>query len=118
MLKVYPVLPESRRDEIADLAAHACCSVRTLTRRFHAETGSTPKRWLLSARLARARELLETTDLPVELVAGHAGFPTAAALRARFSATLHTTPTAYRVAFRGRSPARKDTLMLAGALAP
>lgn len=87
---------------LADLAAHACCSERTLTRRFRAETGSTPKHWLLSARLGRARELLETTNLSVDAVAGVSGFPTAAAMRARFMTELGTTPSAYRHAFRGR----------------
>lgn len=89
---------------IADLAAHACCSTRTLTRRFRAEIGASPKHWLLGVRLQRARELLESTDAPIEQVAATAGFPTAAALRARFVAELATTPTAYRHTYRGRRP--------------
>lgn len=86
---------------VAELAAHACCSERTLARRFHAETGVSPKRWVSRMRLERARELLESTPLPVEDVASRVGFPSAAALRARFSEELHTTPTGYRRAFRG-----------------
>jgi transcriptional regulator GlxA family with amidase domain len=88
---------------LADLARHACCSERTLIRRFREETGLSPKHWLLRMRLERARELLETTALPVEHVAAQAGFPSAAALRARFADDLHTTPTAYRRSFRGRA---------------
>lgn len=88
--------------DVGQLAAHASCSERTLTRRFRAETGVSPKRWLLQMRLERARELLESTPLPVERVATQAGFPSAAALRTRFSESLHTTPTGYRQAFRGR----------------
>jgi AraC-like DNA-binding protein len=57
-------------------------------------------------RTARARELLETTALPIEYVAAQAGFPSAAALRARFADDLDTTPTAYRRTFRGRARAR------------
>jgi AraC family transcriptional activator FtrA len=53
-------------------------------------------------RLERARELLESTSLPVEDVASRAGFPSAAALRARFAEDLRTTPTGYRRAFRGK----------------
>jgi transcriptional regulator GlxA family with amidase domain len=87
---------------LADLARHACCSERTLIRRFREETGLSPKHWLLQMRLERARELLETTALPVEHVATQAGFPSAAALRTRFADDLHTTPTAYRRSFRGR----------------
>jgi transcriptional regulator GlxA family with amidase domain len=88
--------------DLAALAAHASCSERTLTRRFRAETGSSPKQWLLRMRVQRARELLESTALPVEQVAAQAGFPSAATLRARFAAELQTTPSAYRRTFRGR----------------
>ena len=44
---------------LADLAAHALCSERTLTRRFRDETGLSPKQWVRQLRLERARELLE-----------------------------------------------------------
>jgi len=87
---------------LGDLAAHARLSTRTLIRRFETETGTSPKQWLLQARLTRARELLEATDLPIEHIAAKAGFPSAAALRAQFSSGLKTTPTAYRKAFRVR----------------
>jgi transcriptional regulator GlxA family with amidase domain len=86
---------------LADLAAHACCSERTLIRRFREETGMSPKRWLLQMRLERARELLEATEIPVEQVAAQAGFPSAGALRAHFAEKLRTTPSAYRRTYRG-----------------
>lgn len=87
--------------DVAALAAHACCSPRTFARRFKAETGCTPKQWLLAARVQRAQRLLETTDLTIEEVAAHAGFGNAAALRVHFERTTTTTPSAYRSAFRG-----------------
>lgn len=89
---------------LADLAKHACCSQRTLTRHFGAETGLSPKQWLIEMRTARARELLESSDLPVEQVADQAGFPTANALRARFAAALGTSPTSYRRRFKPNGP--------------
>ncbi|HYZ08157.1 MAG TPA: helix-turn-helix domain-containing protein [Pseudonocardiaceae bacterium] len=85
---------------LAGLAEHACCSERTLTRRFLADTGTTPKQWLNTARADRARNLLETTDLAIERVATEAGFPSAAALRDCFTTMIGTTPTAYRRTFR------------------
>jgi transcriptional regulator GlxA family with amidase domain len=84
---------------VTDLATQACCGERTLSRRFVAETGQTPKQWLITARLQRARELLETSDLPVERIARDTGFPSAGALRDCFAAALSTTPTAYRRTF-------------------
>ena len=88
---------------LADIAAHECTSVRNLNRRFHAQLNTTPLQWLLSARVRRAQELLETSDLQVEQVAALAGFGDAASLRAHFNNRLRTSPLAYRRAFRARS---------------
>ncbi|MFJ9033688.1 GlxA family transcriptional regulator [Streptomyces sp. NPDC102274] len=81
------------------LARHAGVSSRTLMRRFAAETGATPLQWLLSARLGKARELLETTNHSVDQVARDCGLGTAANLRLHFRRALDTTPTAYRRTF-------------------
>jgi len=75
-------------------------SVRTFTRRFRDETGLSPARWLAEQRVDRARHLLETTDLPVDQVARHSGFGTAAALRAQMAAAVGVAPSAYRSTFR------------------
>ncbi|GAA4621921.1 helix-turn-helix domain-containing protein [Actinoallomurus vinaceus] len=83
----------------ADLAAHARTSVRTLTRRFHAETGLTPLQWLLHQRVLRAQELLETTDLPMDQVARLSGLATTDSLRQHLSRRTGLTPSAYRAAF-------------------
>jgi transcriptional regulator GlxA family with amidase domain len=82
-----------------DLAREANVSVRTLARRFTAETGMTPLQWLLQQRLHRARELLETTDLTVDQVARRSGFGTAESLRQHLSRHIGLTPSAYRGAF-------------------
>ncbi|MEO3875434.1 helix-turn-helix domain-containing protein [Nonomuraea sp. B12E4] len=84
---------------LTDLAAHASTSVRTLTRRFHAETGMSPLQWLLQRRIDRARELLETTDLPMDHVAGQSGLGGADSLRKHMIARVGLTPTAYRATF-------------------
>lgn len=91
---------------LAELAAQANVSERTLLRRFRDEIGTSPKRWLLRARVDRARELLETTDLSVETVANSTGHSSSALLRDRFQAALGTSPTAYRRAFR--PPSTRD----------
>jgi transcriptional regulator GlxA family with amidase domain len=81
------------------MAAHAGFAPRTFARRFRQETGTTPLQWLLARRVDHARRLLEATDLPVEQVAGRAGFGTAVNLREHFRRATATTPTAYRRAF-------------------
>ncbi|WP_426955284.1 transcriptional regulator FtrA [Muricoccus radiodurans] len=83
------------------MAAEAGMSRRTFIRRFRATTGATPAAWLLETRLARAKELLETTRLPMETVAEASGFPSAATLRLHFRGRLGVPPGAYRARFAG-----------------
>jgi transcriptional regulator GlxA family with amidase domain len=82
------------------LAEHARMSVRTFSRRFRAETGLSPGRWLLRQRLEHARRLLETTDLPVDRVAADSGLGTAASLRQHLKTALGVSPLTYRKAFK------------------
>lgn len=86
------------------LAHHAGLSQRTFIRRFTQETGTTPLQWLLHARITRARELLETSEYPIERIAHDCGLGTAANLRLHFRRALGTTPTAYRRTFRSSTP--------------
>ncbi|OKI99505.1 AraC family transcriptional regulator [Streptomyces sp. CB01249] len=85
---------------LADMAAHARVSVRTFTRRFRDEVGTSPGRWLVRQRVDLARHLLETTDWPVDRVATRSGFGTGVSLRQHLHAALGVTPQAYRRTFR------------------
>ncbi len=92
-----------QRLTLEELARHARVSVRTLTRRFRDETGMPPLQWLLHKRIERARELLETTTLPIDEVARHSGLGTADSLRIHLDRKVGLTPTAYRAAFTTRT---------------
>lgn len=81
-------------------------SRRTFTRRFKEATGSTVSSWLNAERVSRAQQLLETTDLSIECIAGEAGFGTALSLRQQFSAQLATSPSDYRRMFSRAQRAR------------
>jgi transcriptional regulator GlxA family with amidase domain len=61
----------------------------------------TPKAFahLLQLRIDRARELLETTDLPVAVVAHRSGLGSVDSLRDHFVRTTGLTPSAYRATF-------------------
>jgi transcriptional regulator GlxA family with amidase domain len=87
------------------LAERALMSRRTFTRRFREATGTTVGAWLLTARLSRAQQLLETTDESVDAIAESAGFGSAVSLRQHFAETLKTSPSAYRREFRGAARA-------------
>lgn len=85
---------------VGDLARQAGLSTRQLARRMHAEVGSAPLDWLHQQRIARAQELLERTDAPVERIAASCGMGTAATLRRHFHRAVGVSPSAYRMTFR------------------
>lgn len=87
---------------VTQLAHLAAVSPRTFARHFRELTGTTPLRWLQHQRVARAQELLEAEDLPIDVVAVRAGLGTAANLRQHFGRVTGTTPSAYRDRFRHR----------------
>ncbi|NGO71330.1 GlxA family transcriptional regulator [Streptomyces boncukensis] len=89
---------------LSELAERAQMSGRTFARRFREEVGVSPGRWLIQQRVERARHLLESSDLPVDRIAGEVGFATAASLRQHLQAALGVSPAAYRRTFRARTP--------------
>jgi AraC family transcriptional activator FtrA len=94
---------------VDDMAAYLQVSSRTLARRFTDQLGTSPGQWLLSQRIDAARTLLEETDLSIEAIALRIGLASATNLRRRFHQALHTTPAAYRRAFRLRTLATQQS---------
>ncbi|WP_413105581.1 GlxA family transcriptional regulator [Streptomyces sp. Inha503] len=84
---------------VAGLAAHARQATRTFVRSFAAETGTTLIKWLNTARVDRARELLETTDATISHVSQMYGLGTPANFRHHFRRTTGITPREYRQSF-------------------
>ncbi|MEU0859424.1 helix-turn-helix domain-containing protein [Streptomyces griseofuscus] len=89
---------------LARLAEHARMSLRSFTRRFRDEVGMTPVQWLTAQRLELAKQLLETTDLSIDLVAHRAGFGTANSLRAHMRTAFGVSPASYRRTFGATEP--------------
>ena len=85
--------------DVATLAARAHMSPRTFARRFREQAGMTPIQWLLTYRVRRAQELLETSGASIERVAIAAGFESPVTFRARFQAVVGVSPSAYRRRF-------------------
>ncbi|MER7664009.1 helix-turn-helix domain-containing protein [Streptomyces sp. NPDC096193] len=96
-------MEENARREltVAEIAARAGMSPRTLNRRFREQTASTPLQWLHRARVRQAQYLLETTAHSVDRIAAQVGFGSPTAFRDRFKRQVGTSPHAYRRAFRG-----------------
>ncbi|MFD7153456.1 GlxA family transcriptional regulator [Kribbella sp. NPDC059898] len=82
------------------LARRAQMSERTFARRFVAETGTTPLKWVTTQRVLRARTLLEQTRMGIEQIAGESGFGTAALLRHHFRRVVGVPPQDYRRTFQ------------------
>jgi transcriptional regulator GlxA family with amidase domain len=82
------------------LAQRASLSPRHFARAFHAETGTTPGRYVERVRLEHARRLLEETPNGVQEVSRAAGYGTPEAMRRAFVKTLGTAPAEYRRRFR------------------
>ncbi len=85
---------------LADLAAYAGTSTRTLIRRFREQTGTTPLRWLHLARVRQAQHLLETTRHSVERIGAQVGFGSLTTFRDHFKRTTGVSPHTYRRTFR------------------
>ncbi|MFE4857201.1 GlxA family transcriptional regulator [Streptomyces sp. NPDC056670] len=82
------------------LAARMCLSERHFARVFKQETGASPAAYVEAARVEAARRLLETTDCPLDEVAGEAGLGSVETLHRAVRRQLATTPAAYRRRFR------------------
>ena len=91
---------------VETLAARALMSRRSFVRHFKAATGTTPHAWVLSQRLNRAEELLETTDLGIEQVAERVGYHSAAVFREQFTLRRGIAPRDYRRTFSHSEPRR------------
>jgi AraC family transcriptional activator FtrA len=89
----------ARRHSVASMASRAAMSARTLQRQFQESTGFGPVEWVTRERVAIAKDLLETSGLPLALVAEQAGFGSEETLRHHFRRLAQTTPGAYRRQF-------------------
>ncbi|MFD6812509.1 helix-turn-helix domain-containing protein, partial [Streptomyces anthocyanicus] len=69
---------------------------RTLLRRFGAETGRTPLAYLHTARVRRARHLLETTDRTIAAIAADVGYRDPGTFSAVFTRHAGRRPSVYR----------------------
>jgi AraC family transcriptional activator FtrA len=85
---------------VADLARRMNMSGRNLTRHFAATTGTTPLQWLLTQRIRRAQELLESSDAGVDRIADLTGMGTATSLRRHFNRAVGVPPDTYRRTFQ------------------
>lgn len=105
-----PLLERIERDldqdwDLARLAEAACCSLRTLNRRFRDATGLAPQDWLIRARVRRACSLLETSGEGIDAIAAACGFKAPETFRLHFRRIMTVTPSRYRSEFQAAAAA-------------
>ena len=98
----YIELSLDRRIRTADLAALVGYTEYYLTEKFKKETGKSVSTYIRDARIARARVILESTDLSVAEIAGRLAFNTPNYFIHCFRSVVGCTPAQYRK--RGAAP--------------
>lgn len=81
---------------VDELAHKAGMSISTLERRFRAHLGTSPKRFILHAKIAAACDRLLNTALTVGEIAESLGYLEHASFTRAFTSVMHMAPTAYR----------------------
>lgn len=84
---------------VRELASQAAMSERTFLRRFSEATGASPKSWLQQQRLARARDLLESSSHHTDHIAQLCGYRSVESFRVAFRTVVGLPPSVYRERF-------------------
>lgn len=74
---------------------------RTFKRRFRQATGMSPLEYVHALRLEEAKQMLETTECPIEAIACEVGYEDAAFFSRLFRKQVNLTPAQYRKRFAG-----------------
>jgi AraC-like DNA-binding protein len=95
---------------VPQLAELAGVTQDVLSRRFRQRTGMTIPRYLLQRRMAHARYLLESTDLPIKRVAERVGMPDPQHFNKQFRLVTGLSPSAAREAHAAQQGLAKSTI--------
>jgi AraC family transcriptional regulator of adaptative response / DNA-3-methyladenine glycosylase II len=95
------------RDSVVGLAARLGVGSRHLSRLFARHLGASPLEVALTLRIQHAKRLLDTTDMPIALIADRAGFSTPRRMRAAFTRLYGRPPSDLRKK-QGRKPSMME----------
>lgn len=87
------------RGPVAGMAARAGLAERTFARRFRKATGLSPIAYVQALRIEEAKQLLERSRLPADLVAAEVGYEDPVHFRRVFRRLVGETPGQYRRRF-------------------
>jgi transcriptional regulator GlxA family with amidase domain len=83
-------------DPVGTMILRSGLSRRTFNRRFRQATGHAPLEYVQRVRIEEAKQILETTDQPVDAIAVEVGYGDPVSFRRLFRRLVHDTPAAYR----------------------
>lgn len=83
-------------DPVAAMIRQSGLSRRTFNRRFRQATGHAPLDYVQRVRIEEAKQILETTDQPMDAIALEVGYGDAVSFRRLFKRLVHDTPASYR----------------------
>lgn len=86
--------------KVTDIANHLCVNRSYLYKLFQDSLQISPQEFLTRFRISRAKELLSTTQLPIEHVASSCGYQSALVFSKAFKRNIGCTPTDYRTRHR------------------
>lgn len=89
---------------VETLARRAAMSPRNFARVFTREVGTTPARFVVSARVETARRLLEESSEGLETICSMSGLGTTESMRRAFLRTVGVAPSQYRERFNRHHP--------------
>lgn len=82
--------------KVTDVAEYVCINRSYLYTLFQSYLGMSPQQFLTMFRITKARELLESTDYPIESIALSCGYSDALVFTKAFHALRGMSPSAYR----------------------
>ena len=89
---------------VGRLAKLAGLSTFHFIRAFRSEAGQTPHQYLRACRIARAKELLVTTPMPITEICAAVGFQSLGSFSSLFRKLTGETPATYRAGRRRSAP--------------
>ncbi|MEO1398390.1 MAG: helix-turn-helix domain-containing protein [Pseudomonadota bacterium] len=87
---------------VQEMARRAGVTERTLLRRFRAATGQTPSDYVQTVRVEEAKQALETSDTPIDEIAGEVGYAEPSAFRTAFKKRVGLSASEYRRKWQGK----------------
>jgi len=90
---------------VAGMSARSGLSERNFLRRFRKATGQSPAEYLQTLRVEEAKQMLETSDVPIDDIAAEVGYSEPSSFRSAFRRKVGMSASVYRRKWRAIAPA-------------